>query len=189
MLMVAAHAGWMRLKTLSYRNQLPVAIFSSLLVSTAITLGWVTQVVLDVHPWYHPYSFIPLAGMTIGNSLNASILALERFNNDCQQNVRVIEAKLCLGASVEQATHSAYIHAMITAFTPTLNTMAISGIVSIPGITTGQLLGGQSPLPAVFYQLVVMFMLVATVMISTTLLLRWARHQTLNDLGQWRTKP
>lgn len=187
MLMVAAHAGWLRLKTLHYRNQLPLALFSSLLVSTAITVGWVTQVVLNVHPWYHPYSFIPLAGMMIGNSLNSSILALDRFNNDCQQNVRVIEAKLCLGASVEQATHQAKIHALTTALTPTINTMAISGIVSIPGITTGQLLGGQSPLPAVFYQVVVMFMLVTTVMITSVLLIRWARQQTLNDLGQWRS--
>lgn len=90
--------------------------------------------------------------MLLGNVTNGVSLGLLNLMQSMTTQTRQVEAMLSLGATRWEATKT-YVHqAIITAMTPTLNQMAIVGIVSIPGMMTGQILGGQSPLHAARYQ-------------------------------------
>jgi putative ABC transport system permease protein len=125
---------------------------------TAIALIYVTQVTIGLHSVRARY-LIPLGGMILGNAMTAGTLAASRFVDELRSGREVIEAALALGASPAQATRGFLRQAFLAGVTPVLNAMLIVGIVKMPGIMTGQMLGGADPMIAAKYQLVVMFML------------------------------
>lgn len=130
----------------------------TLAATTALTLVYVTQVVLSVHRW-DPRYMVPLGGIILGNAMTAGSLVAERLLSEVQSQRRDVEALLALGASANQAVEAQVRSAFRAAMTPVLNQMMIVGVVTLPGIMTGQMLGGQSPLQASLYQIVIMFML------------------------------
>ena len=108
------------------------------------TLTLITQGVLAADPWHDPTVLIPLGGMVFAASMNAVSLSAER-----------LDAELARGASY----HDARPIAMRSALIPQVNTLFAVGLVSLPGMMTGQILSGVSPLIAVRYQIMVMCML------------------------------
>lgn len=130
----------------------------TLALTTAVTLLYVTQVILRVHRW-DPRYLIPLGGIILGNAMTASSLAAERLLSEAKNQRREIETFLALGASAHEALAPQLRSAFRAAMTPVLNQMAIVGVVTLPGIMTGQMLAGQDPLQASLYQIVIMFML------------------------------
>lgn len=129
-----------------------------LAVVTAGTLLYVTQAAVGVRDVQAQY-LIPIGGMILGNAMTAGTLAAGRYVDDLRDGRERIEAALSLGASPAQATRTGVQRAFIAAVTPVINAMLIVGIVKMPGIMTGQMLGGADPFIAAKYQLVVMFML------------------------------
>jgi len=129
-----------------------------LAVVTAVALIYVTQVTIGLHSVRARY-LIPLGGMILGNAMTAGTLAASRFVDELRGGREGIEAALALGASPAQATQRFLRQAFLAGVTPVLNAMLIVGIVKMPGIMTGQMLGGADPMIAAKYQLVVMFML------------------------------
>jgi len=136
------------------RDSLTAMIISSMAVSITVT-----GVVIAARPWWHPPLFIPLLGMILGNSLNGISLALNHFLTSAHALRSEIEGRLCLGATPNEATSGIIRDAIRTGMIPAINAMAIVGIVSLPGMMTGQLLAGANPADAVMYQIVVMYML------------------------------
>lgn len=138
-------------------------IFATSLVavtlSSALTLIVVTQVVIAVDPWYEPRYLIPLLGMILGNTLTGLSLTLDRMIANLIAERDQIEGWLALGATRWQASRELVADAMRTGLIPIVNAMSVVGIVSLPGMMTGQILGGIAPAEAVKYQIVVMFML------------------------------
>jgi len=128
---------------------------------------------LVVHytPWYDPRYLIPLAGMIIGNSMNGASLAAERLCSEMRERRDEIETALCLGASGRQASDPALKNAFRAALMPTVNTMAAMGIVSLPGMMTGQILSGTEPIIAVRYQIAIMCAITGAVAITAYLIL------------------
>ncbi|MEZ5993928.1 MAG: ABC transporter permease [Planctomycetota bacterium] len=126
---------------------------------TGLTLIYVTQLGVGVRGFDAQY-FIPLGGIILGNAMTAAVLATTRFAEDLKEQHDKVEAALALGASPAQATSGLTRKAFTAAVTPVINAMMIVGIVKLPGVMTGTLLGGVEPLIAAKYQLVVMFMLV-----------------------------
>jgi len=118
--------------------------------------------VLELDPIYKPQYTIPLAGMVFANSMNTISLALERLGSELNNKVEYIQAR-------NTAFHASLI--------PMVNTMFAVGIVSLPGMMTGQVLSGISPLIAVRYQILVMCMIFAACALSTALLLIVSRPQ------------
>jgi len=159
-------------------------IHLSLWLGTGITLAWVTRIILQVHPWYNPQFLIPLAGMLLGNSVNSATLALERFYSEVESRHTEIETLLSLGATPKQAIYSCFKAGVMAGMIPNINAMMIVGIVSLPGMMTGQILAGQLPLQAVGYQMVVMFMITAASAFTLFLLLGLARHKVFNQYEQ-----
>lgn len=109
--------------------------------------------------WYDPRYAIPLLGMILGNTMNGVSLGLDRLLAAAVAERRAIEARLCLGASARTASHGVVRQAIRAGMIPTINAMAATGLVSLPGMMTGQILAGVEPEQAVKYQLLVMFLI------------------------------
>jgi len=150
-------SSWIALAAVrEHRKRLLLSSLAAITVGGGLTLALVTQVVLQLQPWYLPRYMIPLAGMVFANAMTAVSLAAERLNAERQH-----------GAGWEEARLAAYHAAMI----PVLNSLLAVGLVSLPGMMTGQILSGVSPLVAARYQIMVMCMIFASAGISTAVFL------------------
>lgn len=143
---------------------------SFLLGCGSVTFFFVLAVV-GPHPWYDPRYLVPLAGMIIGNSMNGAALAAERLSAEMRERREEIEAALCLGAASRQASREAVRSAFRAALIPTVNTMAAMGLVSLPGMMTGQILSGTAPVVAVKYQIAIMCAITGSVALTAFLIL------------------
>jgi putative ABC transport system permease protein len=138
------------------------------------TSSWLTAilaltVVVQVRPWYLPQYAIPLLGMILGNALNGVSLGLDRLTEELVRRRGEIESMLALGADRWEAAHDAIVMAVRTGMIPILNAMMVVGIVSLPGMMTGQLLAGVEPIEAVKYQVVIMFVIAAATALGTVM--------------------
>lgn len=141
--------------------------FTSLLWDSLIVLatasgliaGLALAGIIRVEPWFEPQYLIPILGMVLGNALNGVTLGLESFTRGLEQRRSAVEALLCLGATRWEAAHAEVRNALRVGMIPTINTMMITGVVALPGMMTGQILGGVAPADAVRYQIVIMFMI------------------------------
>lgn len=139
--------------------------------------GIVTQVVVGVEPWYDPQYVIPLLGMILGNSLTGISLCLDRFMDHLETRSAEVELRIAYGATRREALAVPLKDAVRTGMIPIINSMAAAGIVSLPGMMTGQILAGSPPMQAVAYQIVVMFMIAAAVALGAMLVVVLAgRH-------------
>ncbi len=141
-------SGWIALGTVkSHRRQwFPKAILS-LGIAGVITLSIIVINVLELNPWYEPRYIIPLGGMILANSMNSLSLAAERFQSEMKNNNDSLRAR-----------NIAFNAALI----PTINMLFAVGLVSLPGMMTGQILSGISPFIAARYQIMVMCMMFAS---------------------------
>ncbi len=129
-----------------------------LFAATLVTgLALVTQV--QPEPWYHPRYALPLLGMVLGNTMTGVSLGLDTLATGLARDRAAVEARLALGESRWVATRPTARHALRTALIPIVNTMAATGLVSIPGMMTGQILAGVAPGEAVKYQMLVTFLI------------------------------
>ncbi|MCZ7607704.1 MAG: ABC transporter permease [Planctomycetota bacterium] len=152
---------------------------------TALTLLYVTQAAVGVRGFTAQY-FIPIGGILLGNAMTAAVLAATRYAEDLREQREKVEAALALGASPAQATREMLRRAFTGAVTPVINAMLIAGIVKLPGVMTGTLLGGVEPLTAAKYQLVVMFMLVFGDGLTALLVLAAVRRRAFTRAMQPR---
>ena len=126
---------------------------------------------VQVEPWYDPRYFIQLAGMVIGNSMNGCALALERFYSGLRQSRRLVESLVAHGATGREASAEMLRAAFRASLIPTLSSMSGIGIVFIPGMMTGQILGGVQPLDSIRYQIVIMMAILGSVALASYLIL------------------
>lgn len=164
-------------------NLVPI-VGGSILLSTAFTLAYVNLLVLRLEPWYEPQYLVPLAGILLGNAMNAAALAGERFVSILNNSHLEIETHLSLGATPHQATMQYRKEAIKAGLIPTINSMMVVGIVTLPGIITGQILSGVDPLNAALYQMLIMFMLAIATLITTVILISGIEQQFFNAAAQ-----
>ncbi len=151
-------AGVISLRPVTNKNPRHYLIsFSSIAVGGIVTLVFVIMGVLHLELWYEPRFLIPLAGMIFANSMNSVSIASERFEVEIQ---RV--------NSYEKARNIAYKASLIK----DINSLFAVGLVSIPGMMTGQILSGVEPIETVKYQIMVMGMIIASSGISTAFYLK-----------------
>lgn len=135
-------------------------------VAAASTLG--VLLLLQIVPPTAQY-LIPLGGMVIGNSMNASSLTLGRVRDDIKAHRLNIEAALALGATSRQAVSPTLKTALRSAMIPLIDNTKTTGIIFLPGAMAGMIIGGAEPLEAVRLQIVVMYMLLGSVSIAAIL--------------------
>jgi len=126
-------------------------------------------VLVQPDPWWHPRFALPLLGMIMGNAMTGVSLSLDTLHTALNREQRAIEAQLLLGADKWQAMRPFIRQAMRAGFMPSINAMAAIGVVSLPGMMTGQILSGVDPNEAVKYQLMVMFLIAGATGIAVIL--------------------
>jgi putative ABC transport system permease protein len=137
-----------------------IGAFSMFITSFTVTL-FALLVIIGNEPWYQPQYAIPLLGMMLGNTMNGIAISLDRLMSGAWQQRTMIEGRLMLGQSWQEAIGELRRDALRAGMIPTINSMAAVGIVSLPGMMTGQILSGTIPVEAVKYQILIMFMISA----------------------------
>ncbi len=133
------------------------AACTMLAAGTVTMFALLTQLRPD--PWYHPRYALPLLGMILGNTMTGISLGLDVLTNSLVRDRAAVEARLALGATRYQALLPVIRDALRSGFTPIMNSMAAIGLVSLPGMMTGQILAGVEPVDAAKYQLLIMFLI------------------------------
>ena len=137
-----------------------VGTFSMFLSSFTVTV-FALVVILGDTPWYTPQYAIPLLGMLLGNTMNGISISMDRLTHAAWEQRGVIEARLMLGERWDEAISEIRRQAIRSGMIPIINAMAAAGIISLPGMMTGQILAGAAPVDAVKYQILIMFLITA----------------------------
>ena len=140
--------------------------FGGLATTTLLTCFAVTGGVLQLEPWWQPRVVIPLVGMLLGNGLNGIALMLDSLLEALVDRADEIEQRLALGADRVEALREPLRAAVRRGMTPILNAMTVVGVVSLPGMMTGQILAGAEAWDAVAWQLVILFMIAGATSLS-----------------------
>ncbi|MEB3342955.1 ABC transporter permease [Okeania sp.] len=159
-------------------------VWGSILTSTTLSISYTNLLVIKPESWYEPQYLIPLVGIVLGNAMNAAAIAGERLVSSVNSSSVEIETYLSLGATPEQAVIKYRKDAIRAALIPTLNSMMVIGIVTLPGIVTGQLLSGVNPLDAVAYQMLIMFLLAFANLVTSLLVTYGLCRQFFNQDAQ-----
>jgi UDP-glucose/iron transport system permease protein len=130
-----------------------------MLVAASLVTIFALRTQLQANPWYHPRYTLPLLGMILGNMMTGISLGLHTLTSGLIRDKAAVEAQLMLGATRREALLPAMRSALRSALMPIVNSMAATGLVSLPGMMTGQILAGVQPVEAVKYQLLVMFLI------------------------------
>ena len=161
-------SSWIALRPLESRSgALYLDSLFSVSLSGLVVLGLVVGLVVPGDPWFEPRVVIPLAGMVFANSMNVVSLAAERFQSEVGRGSDLIEAR-----------NTAFSASLI----PLINSYLAVGLVSLPGMMTGQILSGTSPLVAVRYQIMVMCMLLGAGGLAAALFLQLQLRHRRRDI-------
>jgi len=161
LMVMVLSSSWIALGSVSEnRKALFKYAFIAILLGGGLTLAIMSQGVLNLNPWYWPQYMIPLAGMIFANAMNSVSLAFDR-----------LVSELARGLSYQQARNTA----MQTSLIPVTNSLFAVGLVSLPGMMTGQILSGVPPMIAVRYQIMVMCMIFASSVICAALFMVLAK--------------
>ncbi|MBN1997804.1 iron export ABC transporter permease subunit FetB [candidate division KSB1 bacterium] len=132
-----------------------LAMFISSFTITIVAL----LAIIQNRPWYTPQYAIPILGMMLGNTMNGISIGMDRLTSMAWQQRAVIENRLVLGHSWQEAISDIRRESITSGMIPIINAMSIAGLVSLPGMMTGQILAGNLPFEAAKYQILIMFMI------------------------------
>ncbi len=155
-------------------------------LSTGATAVLATGVLIDVDPWWEPQYLIPLLGMLLGNCLTGISLGLDRILAELDEGAERIEVALALGATTWEAARPVASEAVRTGLIPLLNTMSVVGLITIPGMMTGQILAGADPSGAARYQILILFLIAAATGLGTTGAVLLAIRASFDGRGRLR---
>ena len=139
-----------------------VGAFVTLTLTAVVTALFGSGVLVRSTPWYAPRYALPLLGMLLGNGLTGVSLALDSFLSSFADDAESIELELALGATRWEAARAPLQRAVRRGMIPIINAMMVVGVVSLPGMMTGQILAGTDPIEAVKYQLLILFLIAAS---------------------------
>jgi len=132
---------------------------SAMLVAGTVVTMFALTTQVRPEPWYEARVALPLLGMILGNTMTGIALGLERLLTSAVREKNAIEARLALGHSISEAMSGVVRDALRNGLIPIVNAMSAIGLVSIPGMMTGQILAGVEPMEAVKYQMLIMFLI------------------------------
>jgi len=179
-------ANWTILKraNLSVKRMFPVTILS-VAFSSAFVAAFLVVGVLKTSPSNARY-IIPVFGMVLGNCMRGNVISLERFFSSIRENEMEFITYQLLGASLVEAVRPYLKRAMRASISPYISTMATMGIVSLPGMLTGQILGGSLPLTAIKYQIAIMICIFTSVFLASIINLLLSTRIAFDKSGMLR---
>ena len=181
-MIVVATGSILRQSGLSWRRCLRAVLPAHLLTSALTLAGFL--LVFDPATLGSARYLVPLMGMVLGNILRSNVVALDRFFSDLRANSDMHIQYLTLGASEAEAVRPFLRSALRAAVGPQLGTVATMGIVSLPGMMTGQILGGSSPAVAIGYQIMIMIAIFTAATVSAFLAVHFACKAAFDPFGR-----
>lgn len=163
-----------RRRSLSDAAQTALILAFATLTVASVALGGIGQ------GGFSAQQVIPVFGIILGSAMNAASLTLHALHSQIGPMRRVIEARLALGESLRAATSDMTRNAVVSGTIPTLNQMAAAGVITLPGIMSGQILAGQDPMQAALYQIFLMCALAAASVLCV-ILVRWSFLRRIGD--------
>ncbi|MBN2431112.1 MAG: ABC transporter permease [Acidobacteria bacterium] len=158
-------------------------LFVAVLAGTAIPLAFFLCVILQLPYLFEAQYFIPIAGMIMGNCLRASIIGLSDFFHSIHKEEKAYQLLLAQGASLQEAVLPYIRRAYQAALNPTIASMATIGLVALPGMMTGIIMGGASPMTAIKYQIAIMIAIFVGTALTVLLSIRLSRPGSFTAYG------
>ena len=158
-----------------------LATFTAIAVSILLSTAFLVILIIQPDHFYDARYIVPLAGMILGNCLQGNVIALERFYSSLRKNENEYTTFLMLGATRWEAVRTYFRAAVKAAVNPTIASMATMGLVSLPGMMTGQILGGSEPWLAVKYQIAIMICIFTSTTIASIINLRLSLNIAFNS--------
>lgn len=165
-------------------SKLRKIITFSMICGTTSSLLYFILVVVRLSPWYEPRYIIPIGGMIIGNSMTGISLGVSKLVDGFSSKKHLVESSLMLGATPKMASKEIVDNAFDSAILPTINSMVGMGIVFLPGMMTGQILSGTSPLTAIQYQIAIMLGIAGSVSLTVILFVQEGYKTFFNEEKQ-----
>lgn len=182
-LLMMAVANATLLRGSGLRLRLFVHTFPALLIAIGATLAWFTVLVFVPEPLHDARYLVPVAGMLLGNSMNRSIVTLERFYTSIRRDPEGFAALVTMGATVREAATPYLRTAYAAGLAPVIAGMATMGVVSLPGMMTGQILGGSAPGVAIEYQIAIMLAILMATEIASLLAIWFSLPRSFDEYG------
>ena len=178
MLIVASYTALNRTQLPLKRLIVPVcvAFFCAIVLIDFYFMGLVVQ----QSNLFDARYFIPISGMILGNMLSANVIALNAYYGQLERERTLYLYRLANGATGSEARAPFMREALKKSFNPTIASMAVMGLISLPGIMTGQILGGSSPNVAIKYQIMLMISIFSSSLISVLLTLYFTKRSTFD---------
>ncbi len=154
--------------------------FTAIAFSIVFSTAFLVVLVIQPAHYYDARYIVPLAGMILGNCLQGNVIALERFYSVLRKNENEYATFLMLGATRQEAVQMYFRDAIKAAINPTIAGMATMGLVSLPGMMTGQILGGSEPWVAVKYQIAIMICIFTSTTLATIINLKLSLNSAFN---------
>lgn len=164
-------------------RKLALPLFAALLIGIAVPLLYFLGIILRLPDLLEARFVIPIGGMILGNCLRANIIGLSRFYQSIARGEKAFCQTLADGATLREATKPYLQHTLQEAMAPTLASMATIGLVSLPGMMTGVILGGSDPMTAIGYQIAIMIAIFTGTSITILLGIVLTRRVSFNDSG------
>ena len=152
----------------------------SMFISSFAIAVLALNIIISVEPWYTPQYAIPLLGMLLGNTMSGIAIGLDRLTTAAWDQRPVIEGRLMLGYTWSRAIARLRRESIRSGLIPIINAMMAAGLVSLPGMMTGQILGGNPPMEAVKYQILIMFLIASGTGLGTMVAV-WLGSRRLFD--------
>lgn len=164
----------------TYVYSIAIGLLSLSLTSLLLLVG-VLVFVIQPEPWYQPQYMIPLLGMLLGNSMTAIGVGLDTLTRNAVQLKPKVEAQLALGKTAKQSMEFIREQSLHAAMIPVINMLVAAGIVSLPGMMTGQILAGVDPMEAVKYQIVIMLLIATSTGLGTLIAVEMASRRLFDN--------
>lgn len=156
-------------------------LFAGFATGTLLVVFFFVFIAVNPVPFYDARYLIPITGMVLGNCLRANVISLERFYSSIRKNEKEFLTYLLMGATLNEAVLPYMQDAMKSALAPSIATMATLGLVSLPGMMTGQILGGSLPVVAIKYQICIMIAIFCAIVITAMINLRFSLRVSFNE--------
>ncbi len=155
--------------------------FLALSMTSLVLLVGVLTLIIQPEPWYEPQYAIPLLGMLLGNSMTAIGLGLDTMTKSAIESKAKIEAQLALGKTAKQSLDFIRQKSLHAALIPVTNMLVAAGIISLPGMMTGQILAGADPMEAVKYQIMIMLLIATSAGFGTLIAIKLASKRLFDS--------
>jgi len=173
-------AGYEISKRQQYRfkkmHSLLIGLLSLSFIALILLVG-VLVFIIQPDPWYQPQYLIPLLGMLLGNSMTAIGLGLDTLTRSAKQLKGKVEAQLALGKTAKESMRFIKEQSLHSALIPVINMLVAAGIISLPGMMTGQILAGADPVEAVKYQIMIMLLIATSTGLGTLMAIELASRR------------